>query len=99
MEDTAIVLMKATEKDMGKICYFNCALSNLLHFKRQDLLDNNINMLIPEFMRSFHEEKVRQFVSGEEPYKKLATKTVYMLTSSNNIIYTSLKVEIFPDIG
>lgn len=64
-------------------------------------MGKKLDLLIPEFLRAFHEEKFRMYISGSSSSFTTEgfTKTIYTLNKHGFLVYMSMMLKTLPDIS
>lgn len=100
-QETGIVMLNLSYKNIGIITYINSALSKLLEYKsNKELEGRNINSIQPHFMSEIHDTILKDYIFRGK--SRIFNKTLNFLhakTKNNYLIPVNLSVSILPNIN
>ena len=98
---TAIIVASGDTQKLGVILSLNNLVEILYGFTDKDLVGHNVGKMVPDALKSEHEDRIKDFFEREDETRPLLTteRTVYVKNQKNFLVPSSIMLKTMPEIS
>jgi PAS domain S-box-containing protein len=96
---TALVVISGNEGEIGTIVHTNNLIKNLLGYKRAELLDRNVSIIMPKIFGDGHNAILSRFISASESTVNGNERTVPALQKDGYMLPVTALTKALPNLS
>lgn len=96
--EKVILKVAADLKNFGKIIDVNNSIGSLLNFNRNDILNQDLGIILPNIINSVHNHLMMNIYEDEERYSQIE-KTTFAVDKSGFLVQINLIAKVSPLIS
>lgn len=96
--NTCIMTCSVDMMSLGEVLNCNNEITQLLGYKKQDIIKQNINRIMPKILAGVHDDFIRNFIQTSQSKVLGIERQVFAMDKSGFLVPCSLMIRVLPNL-